>query len=167
MTLRSKIRRVGRIGDGLSIRTLIEMFIALAFTIALAVSIVANLSTAAAVDHLGKKSDRQSAEILGLQQQAATLATAADKVGTALVNATTTLERRSPTVQFFVCWAARLGDLANTLPRLAKPLTAHQLAVFGLIAANTRTALNPEADGGCVAPALQVTVPPPVTIPPN
>lgn len=167
MTLRSKIRRIGRIGDGLSIRTLIEMFIALAFTVALSVSIVANFATAAAVDHLGKKSDRQSEQIIGLQRQAATLATAADKVGTALVNATTTLERRSPTVEFFVCWAARTGDLFAALPHLNRSLSADQLHAFGAIAGATRTALDPKADGGCVDPALQVTVPPPVTIPPN
>lgn len=145
-----------------SFRTLVELLVATLFGIAITVLCVAVFGLTSAV-HAEKtqsatRAAAQSVAINKLQGQAGDL-------GVALKNAATVLERRSPTYSFFVCWSAHVGDLFNSLPALNKNATPEQLSVFGQIAANTRKALTPIADGGCLDPSIPVDVPAPVTIP--
>lgn len=79
----------------------------------------------------------------------------------------TVLERRSPSLAFYVCAYAHLGDFTAAVPRLNKDSSQAQIAQFDRIAQGVRDALKLTTKGGCVDPRLPVTVPPPVTIPPK
>ncbi len=74
------------------------------------------------------------------------------------------LGRRTPSLQFFVCWAAKVGDFLETIPELVAldhPPTPAELEQLRVISRATRDALQPTSAGGCVDDELPVDVPRP------
>lgn len=165
--------------DDMSLRSMIELMFAIIFMIGAGlgtfalISLSDSVSTATAAQKAataGQQSDHRTIQVLrgqveGLSTQASKLVAQAAGLGSALQDAETLLERRSPSLQFYVCAFAREADFIGAISHLDGAASPAQLKAFGVIADGPRKALTPTTDGGCLDPTIPVTVPPPVTIP--
>lgn len=85
----------------------------------------------------------------------------------ALRDTVSIVQRRPASLQFQVCWAARLGDFVVAIPELSSErdeVTEADLAQFGRIAQAVRDTLRPVSQGGCIDDDLPVEVPPPTKL---
>lgn len=92
-----------------------------------------------------------------------------EQLSESITGLTEQLARRSPVTQFFVCWAGRMGDFGGAIAWLIlhRDASPAQLDALGVIGQRLAAAGRLRSDGGCLDPAVTVTVEPPITFPTN
>lgn len=115
-------------------------------------------------DHEAASQDR--AEVAELRDDSRRLNDTISDLTASLSDVSAALGRRTPSLQFFVCWAAHVGDYLVAIPDLggSGEISPENLERFKRIAQAVRDALRPVAEGGCADDALPVDVPAPTKL---